>query len=74
MFTGIIYLLNRIKNYVIIFNANGDVAQPGRAPQWHCGGREFEPLHLHQIQKDCNTQSFLRLKNKLLVFLFEKED
>ena len=20
----------------------------GRAPQWHCGGRRFEPDHLHQ--------------------------
>lgn len=22
----------------------------GRAPQWHCGGRRFEPDHLHFLQ------------------------
>lgn len=25
----------------------GDVTQSGRVPQWHCGSRGFESLHLH---------------------------
>ncbi|MDI3509119.1 MAG: hypothetical protein PWP55_1311 [Clostridiales bacterium] len=38
---------------------NGDVAQSGRAPQWHCGGREFESLRLHHSYRSNFAPIFL---------------
>ena len=52
--------MNGLQHFDWIFESNavwscthnaefGAGSSVGRAPQWHCGGREFEPRSVHQI-------------------------
>ncbi len=49
------YITFTLKNFkkgnkftVLILNNNGDIAQFGRALEWHSRGQRFDPAYLHE--------------------------
>ena len=54
--------------FIIIDLLLGGRSSVGRAPQWHCGGRRFEPDRLHQfLETVTNLVSKLRFRKFCLV-------